>query len=148
MMFAPLWIAGLVLAPKLQDVAPKVAFKLDPKSLVAGGTLKGTVTLTFSDGFHAYPNPPANDSNIPVSIVAAKGGKLVKVVYPKGEPLVPTDPSLVYKGVVEFGVQLKAAAKPGKQVVALEVHYQQCDDKACFPPGTVTVSSTAVLRKK
>lgn len=138
-----------------QDSAPKGTLKLDKPSGVAGAVLKGTITLTFAEGLHAYQNPPTESFQIPVTVAAAKGTTLAKTTYPKGVPFLMAGeekPSLVYQGTVTIPVELKLATKAGKQTIKLSVDYQQCNDSSCYPPGklelSTTVNVTAAPKKK
>lgn len=132
----------------IQDVAPKAELKLDKTSAVVGQAVKGKVTITFGEGLHAYQNPPTGEYQIPLKLEAAKGTTLIKAIYPKGEDFLMSGeatPSKVYKDKIEIPVIVKAPTRPGKQTIKLSVNYQQCNDSACFPPGTVDVTGTLTV---
>lgn len=144
---------ALPVVAQLPD-APKLVFKLDKPTVVAAGTFKGTITLTFAEGLHGYQNPPADPNEIPISVVA-KGAKVLKVAYPKGIEFKmggADKPSLVYTGTITIPVTFKANPKAGKQAFSVVVSYQQCNEGSCFPPGDLTAKSvitvTAPAKKK
>ena len=127
--------------------APKVSVKL-PASAKAGQTVSGTVLVTIAGGLHAYQNPPSQDYMIPLS-VSVTGAKLKAAKYPAGkaENMVGEKaPVRVYEGTVRIPVSIVLPKKHGKQQIAFKVHYQECNDKACFPPGDVTAKAAINVR--
>jgi DsbC/DsbD-like thiol-disulfide interchange protein len=138
-----------------QDTAPKAELKLEKSSAVAGSIVKGKIVLTFAAGLHGYQNPPSESYQIPVKVEPVKGTTLLKAIYPKGEPFLMSGdekPSMVYANRIEIPIQIKAPAKAGKQVIKLSLSYQQCNESACFPPGTLDLvgklTVTAPVKKK
>ena len=141
----PLLVAGAVAVQastrEFPDV-PKVAVKL-PASAKAGQTVQGTVVVTIGSGLHAYQNPPSKDYMIPLSVsVATQGAKLKSAKYPVGKTGVFSGESArVYEGTVRIPVSVVLPKKHGKQQISFKVHYQECNQSACFPPGDVVASA-------
>jgi DsbC/DsbD-like thiol-disulfide interchange protein len=134
-----------------QDVVPKAELKLDKVTAIAGSTVKGHITLTFSEGLHGYQNPPTVDYQIPVKVSAPKGTTLSKVSYPKGVDFLmagETSPSKVYEGRLEIPVEIKVGKKPGKTTIKLTIDYQQCNMSSCFPPSKLEVRAPLTITKK
>jgi len=122
--------------------APKVSVKL-PTTAKAGQTVNGTVLVTIASGLHAYQNPPSQDYMIPISVaVTTPGAKLKSAKYPAGKSAVFSgENTKVYEGTVRIPVSIVLPKKHGKQQIAFKVHYQECNQSACFPPGDVVASA-------
>jgi len=131
-----------------QSADPVAKLKMPKGQLVAGKTIKATLTLTFAEGLHAYQNPPSSEFQIPLKITASKGSVIGKVYYPKGIPMTmggdPT-PAMVYEGTIEIPVEIKLGKKAGKSVVKLTIDYQQCNESTCFPPASLEVIAPIVI---
>ncbi len=127
---------------------PTVSVKLLSKSVAPGGTIKGEVTLTFSEGLHGYQNPPADQYQIPVTFKLAAGGTLGKVDYPAGiDAVVAGDskPTKVYEGAVVIKFTVKAPKKVGKTPLTFKIGYQQCNSQSCYPPSELTVKDSITV---
>ena len=132
-----------------QNVKPKVEISFKEKEVKVGQIINAKMTVTFSDGLHAYQNPqPEGSSFIPVKLVAPKGPvRLSEIKYPKGvEKVLPSlgdDPMFLYSGKIEILFKFEYTEVPatGKGIKLPEINfsYQQCDDTTCFPPGKVGV---------
>ncbi|MBS1725834.1 MAG: hypothetical protein JST51_03880 [Armatimonadetes bacterium] len=132
--------ASLFLALGFQEVAPTVAFKVES---FKKDVVKGTVTVSIPQGWHAYQNPPKDEYENPLTLTAkTKGFKLAKITYPKGEPMTSfgTD-TLVYQGDVKipFEGKIEKALQPKKGVysVDFDISYQICNESTCKPPSSV-----------
>ena len=134
-------VVAQVSARSFPDV-PKVAVTL-PAKAKAGQTVTGTISVTIGAGLHAYQNPPSKDYMIPLSVsVSTPGAKLKSAKYPVGKSGVFSgETARVYEGTVRIPVSIVLPKKHGKQQIAFKVHYQECNQSACFPPGDVTVSA-------
>lgn len=114
-----------------------------PTRAAAGATLVGRVEFTIPGGLHAYPNPPADPANIPVSVtVGEKEFQISKVEYPAGIPKAvggSDTPIPVYEGVVKIPFRLRVPTQSGRRPVTIQVRYQLCDERSCFPPSTLRV---------
>jgi thiol:disulfide interchange protein DsbD len=129
-----------------QNDPPSARLELSSTSAKPGEKVKGTVTVSFGPGLHAYQNPPSEDYLIPLTITASGDVKLESVKYPSGISAKvggAPDPVKVYEGTLRVPIVLAAPSKPGSYDVKLSVGYQQCDATQCFQPDSV--STTAKL---
>jgi hypothetical protein len=145
--------ASLVCAAVAQAAdPPTVVIKLLKPTGAAGRHIKGEATVTFADGLHGYQNPPSENYMLPVVLkLDAKGFKLAKIVYPKGEMLAiggETKPAAVYGGTIKIPFVLALPNKAGKYPVAFKLAFQQCNDVACFRPDELVVKTTVTVTKK
>jgi hypothetical protein len=72
-----------------------------------------------------------------VKVGAVKGLVAGRTVYPQGmDTTISGDKLSVYEGAVKVMVTITPdrALKPGKITLPLTVHYQGCNEKACYPP--------------
>ena len=133
------------------DTAPTAKLQFDKAPIQAGKPFTATLIVTFAEGLHGYQNPPSNPDLIPVEVKTGdKTFTVVKVAYPKGTPMpMPGEPKplAVYSGTVKIPVTLKAPTKLGKTSLKLVFAYQQCNDKACFPPSKVNVEASVNVAK-
>lgn len=124
-----------------QNEAPKVEVSFNKGEMCAKGTASGVITVTLKEGMHAYQNPPTKDYQIPLTLkIDGKDFKLTPT-FPKGvvkEFLGET--TALYEGIVKIPFKLKLPSKVGDHTVKFSLGYQLCNDEACFPPGTVSVS--------
>lgn len=115
------------------------------------------VELRFrvDDGYHINSHTPKDELLIPteLQINDVKGGahagfRVVQESYPTGSSFrlkIGAGETLdVYQG--EFRVQLRMVASPGASTMTGALHYQACDNAACFPPRTLPVQ-VAVIGK-
>lgn len=136
-------VLGLAISSaRTQDnVPPTVTLRLAAQSVPAGSLVPGILTVTFAPGLHAYQNPPSKDFQIPVSV---SGPSFLMRRYPAGQLHVvagETEASFTYSGMITIPVLLQAPLQPGPARLSLRVRYQQCNDNACFPPGSVTAEA-------
>ena len=144
-------IIGGIAAIAYGDKTPAtVQFKLAQKSATAGSKVKGTITITFPEGKHAYQNPPSKDYMIPLTVASAsKEYKLGPVKYPKGvgrQTVGETEDVMVYEGTVEVPVVIELSGKPGPIVVKLTVGYQQCTEHDCNAPEEIVVTAKITVK--
>jgi DsbC/DsbD-like thiol-disulfide interchange protein len=126
------------------ETAPTASLSLPKGKFLAGGKLKGVLTVTFAEGLHGYQNPPSSEYQIPVKVSGDKVFKLATVTYPEGTEMTMAGeqtPSRVYAGKVEIPVVIVLPAKPGNHEMVLKVDYQQCTEQSCFPPSSLTVKT-------
>jgi DsbC/DsbD-like thiol-disulfide interchange protein len=147
-----LLLSLISLAALAQDTPPKVSLKLDKASGAAGGTVKGTVTVTFESGLHGYQNPQDDKSLIPIEVIGGdKATKIVNVVYPKGVsmkmPGIPT-PVKVYEGTISIPVTFKLPDTLGATTLKIKLKFQQCNESNCFPPSSTDASAKVTVQKK
>ncbi len=127
--------------PETRDLVKAVA---KPVRVAAGGAAAATVQVTVLPTWHINANPAANENAIPteIEIVPAHGVSAGAVRYP--EPTIAKlsfdpEPMLVFDGVTEIPVTLRAAAgaAAGMYRIAGKVHFQACNDAICLPPASV-----------
>ena len=130
------------------NTPPDASLTLEPGAK-AGERIKGSVTVTFASGLHAYQNPPSKDFLIPVSVVVGTPGfTLVSASYPSGDNAVvggDPDPVRVYEGTIHIPIVLQAPAKAGSYEVLVAVKYQQCNENNCYQPDQVDATAKIVL---
>lgn len=119
-------------------------------------TLESTPTVTITKakpaqailrfrvnpGYHVNSNKPSSDLLIPTEIKfdAQTAVVIGKIAYPAGEEFAlsfsPKQKLSVYQGDVAVTVPLSAAkaARRGTYRLKGSLHYQACNDNACFPP--------------
>ncbi len=140
-----LLLAGLANA---QEVPPQISVKVS--AAAAGKPLAVTVSIQFEEGLHGYQNPPSDPFENPIKIsVTDKRFKLLKVTYPKGVSMTQegsTKSSLVYMGKVDFPVQIELPKKPGKYTIPLNIAFQQCSDRTCYPPSSASVKVQVTIK--
>lgn len=95
-------------------------------------------------GFHINSHTPKDPLLIPTSLKldSGHGVDVLGQEYPKGAAFKlgqGADAELldVYQG--EFRVRLRVKADAGPSTLTGALHYQACDDAACFPPKTLAV---------
>jgi thiol:disulfide interchange protein DsbD len=123
-----------------------------PKSAAAGGTFTLTVSVTVDKPYHIQGNPAKQDY-IPtvVTVGPVAGVKATQVVYPK--PVVVQaggDRLPVYEGTVAVKVRIAVAGsvKPGALAVPVQVSYQGCNDKVCYPPNKIKAQASVRVSAK
>jgi len=125
--------------------APTATIKLAAPTATVGKEIKGTIKLSFPEGFHGYQNPPADEFENPIKVaVVEKTYKLVKVNYPAGvefKVVGAEKASLIYEGEIEIPFTLlatKPAAKNAKDV-SFKIDYQLCNASSCWPPASLSI---------
>ena len=105
----------------------------------------GVVTLHFQvdPGFHINSHTPKSDMLIPTKLLVEdlNGAVVSAVDFPQGTPysfaFEPKTKLDVYTGPVTLTAHIKA--KPGDYVLKGALHYQACDQAACYPPKTLAL---------
>jgi hypothetical protein len=103
------------------------------------------VELRFrvDDGFHINSHTPKDELLIPtvLQLNAVSGVKVVGEQYPKGStfrlPQGSGETLDVYQG--EFRVSVRLVVPKGSSTLTGALRYQACDNRACFPPRTLSV---------
>jgi hypothetical protein len=124
---------------------PAVVF-LYPEQVTVPAAKPTVVALHFriAPGLHINSHTPRQEELIPttLTIPADSGVRLDGAAYPPGTDFsLPLDPATrlsVYTG--EFAIQARIVATPGDHLVEAHLHYQACDNNACMPPKTITVT--------
>jgi thiol:disulfide interchange protein DsbD len=123
----------------------------DMTALHAGDKAIVAVTVVIKDGLHAQSHTPSDETAIPFVLTPDNNAAVNfgDIQYPKGQ--IVTFPALgtlsVYRGevVVRIPVTVNADTKPGSVLIAGKVHYQACNDSACFQPETQKFSVTVTV---
>jgi hypothetical protein len=105
----------------------------------------GTVKLHFrvDSGYHINSHVPKSDMLIPTKILVEdmNGATVSEVTFPDGTPYAfafePKQKLDVYTGDVTLTAHVKAA--PGNYTLRAALHYQACDQAACYPPKTLAL---------
>jgi hypothetical protein len=112
-----------------------------------GRTLQAAVVLDIPSGFHINSNRPLAKFLIPTSlkIETSDGIRVGVVSYPRAvirSFSFSPDKLSVYEGraVLRFNVTIPDNFSTGVTELRVRVKYQSCNDEACFPPTTRTIS--------
>jgi hypothetical protein len=112
-----------------------------------GRTIQAAVVLEVPPGFHINSNRPLAKFLIPTSLkVEASGGiRIGPASYPRATLRnfsFSADKLSVYEGrvVLRFNVTIPANFDTGVTELRARLKYQSCNDEACFPPTTRTVT--------
>ncbi len=142
----------LAIGAKAQFNVPKfLKATAVPQSVAPGKTINLTVTVTIDKPYHIQANPATeNYIATEVTVGAVKGFTVGKVVYPKGlEAVLSGDKVSVYEGTVKMTIPVTAdkTVKPGKFTLPLTIHYQGCNEKACYPPSDMKTTAVVTVGK-
>ena len=128
-------------APKARSY---VAYVAEPESVIAGKRSVVEVHLRVMDGFHVNSHTPKSELLIPTAAKLEPADGTVKVgeiEYPKGVSYSfaanPGEALDVYTGAVTLRVPVVALA--GEHSLKGSLRYQACDQRACYPPKTLTL---------
>jgi thiol:disulfide interchange protein DsbD len=117
-----------------------------PVELAAGGAADVTVKVQVKEGYHINANPPTFSylKATEVSVETGEGLTAGKPSYPASVTRAfafAEKPLAVYEGDAEIKLPLKAAAATAKgaRTLPLRLRVQACDEKACYPPGTINI---------
>jgi len=113
-----------------------------------GRSFEIAVVAQIHSGYHINAHKPTLDYLIPTEVRPAlpKGITLASAVYPEGQmtkfPFSETELN-VYEGDVVFRLHLRADADAalGPADLPLELEYQACNDRSCFPPVKLPVTA-------
>jgi len=112
-----------------------------------GAALQARIPCSVQAGYHVNSDKPAEDYLIPLKLTWTSTGALEAgpVIYPapKMEKYEFADkPLSVLTGnfdlIANFKVAANAPAGPG--IAAGKLHYQACNDRACYPPKTIDIA--------
>jgi DsbC/DsbD-like thiol-disulfide interchange protein len=112
-----------------------------------GRTIQAAVVLEIPSGLHVNSNRPLAKYLIPTSLkIEAPGGiRIGPVSYPRAVLRTfsfSPDRLSVYEGrtVLRFNVTVPANFNPGVTELRARLKYQSCNDEACFPPTTRSIT--------
>jgi len=127
---------------------PSVTMSPAPITTVTRGKAN-TVTLQFhvQSGFHINSNTPAAEYLIPTTLKLDPPTDIVvgKTTYAPGKEMsfafAPDEKLSVYSGdfTVLVSVRPLSSVLPSKYEVRGTLHYQACDNAACYPPKNLPV---------
>ena len=106
------------------------------------------LTAQIEEGWHLYSTQPMPNGPTATRIAVPAGTFHSAGTIQASDPLVVFDPTFktdveLYVRQACFQIPLKTAerTKPGKQLAALEITFQTCNDRICLPPTKVTVTT-------
>jgi Disulphide bond corrector protein DsbC len=107
------------------------------------------VDVTPKANIHVYA--PGSKDYIPITVKPeAPQMKFGKLTYPKSEMMTFADEKVpVFQKPFRLtqDATLDKSAKPGSTVtVAGTVHFQACDDRVCYPPESVPISWSVMVK--
>ena len=127
-----------------------VLYKAEPQVVKAGKPAVLELEFVVRDGFHVNSHTPKSELLIPtvIKLQLAEGVKASETVYPAGVSysfsFEPNEKLDVYTGT--FVVKLPVTATAGTHTVEGTLHYQACDNAACYPPKTLPVAVTVTAK--
>ena len=147
---AALMLLGSALPAQQIDLGqPRVAGKehvlllSDSVDVVAGKPQDVELRFRVQDGFHINSHTPKDELLIPtvLKVDEASGLRVMNESYPEGVsfrlPIGEGETLDVYQG--EFRVMLRMVVPKGASTLNGTLHYQACDNAACFPPRNLAV---------
>ncbi|HKO63244.1 MAG TPA: protein-disulfide reductase DsbD domain-containing protein [Pyrinomonadaceae bacterium] len=135
-------------APSPKRVASETVVTVEAPAVEmnAGASVETNVRLKVDHGYHINANPAsfpyliATELNVP----KADGISAARVNYP--QPVsrkfsFSEEPLSVYENAADLRVTLlaDASARRGQTSIPAKLRIQACDDKVCYPPGTIDV---------
>ena len=124
-----------------------------PVEIAAGSSAEATVRLTIQSGYHINANPPTYSylKATELEIPANEGISVGFITYPNAiskKFSFAEKPLAVYEGETALKVLLKAdkSAKKGERSLSAKLRIQACDDRVCYPPGTLDLAIPASVK--
>ncbi|MGI4757598.1 MAG: protein-disulfide reductase DsbD N-terminal domain-containing protein [Janthinobacterium lividum] len=120
-----------------------VTFVADGESVAANKPAVVVLHFRVDPGFHINSHTPKSDMLIPTKLLVEdmNGAEVATVDFPVGTPysfaFEPKTKLDVYTGEVALTAHVKA--KPGNYTMKAALHYQACDQAACYPPKTLAI---------
>ena len=120
-----------------------VTFVAEGQSIAAGRQATLPLHFRVDPGFHINSHTPKSEMLIPTKILVEDltGAEVSDVSFPAGQPysfaFEPRTKLDVYTGDVTLTAHVKA--KPGSYTLKGALHYQACDQAACYPPKTLAI---------
>ncbi len=127
-----------------------VLYAAEQETVAAGKHAVVELRFHVVDGYHINSHTPKSEWLIPtvVKLDAAEGVTAGTVEYPAGKEYSfsfdPKEKLDVYSG--DFTVKVPVVVAAGEHTVSGTLHYQACDNAACYPPRNLAV--TAVFTAK
>lgn len=120
-----------------------VSYEGEGQAVKAGKRSVVEMRFRVMDGFHVNSHTPKSELLIPtaVKLDPADGLRAEAAQYPAGTAysfsFEPGEKLDVYTGV--FTVKVPVTAQAGSHTLNGTLHYQACDNAACYPPKTLLV---------
>lgn len=120
-----------------------VSYEGEEQAVKAGKRSVVEMRFRVMDGFHVNSHTPKSELLIPtaVKLDPADGVRAEAAQYPAGTAysfsFEPGEKLDVYTGV--FTVKVPVTVQAGSHTVGGTLHYQACDNAACYPPKTLPV---------
>ncbi|MGH9904771.1 MAG: protein-disulfide reductase DsbD domain-containing protein [Pyrinomonadaceae bacterium] len=135
-------------SPEAQRITSEslVRAEANPVEISAGGSGQAIVRVTVQPGYHINANPPSYPylKATEVEVADLEDMSVDYVYYPN--PLVKKfefaeGPLKVYEGETPVTIAFKVAksAKKGERSISGTLRIQACDDRVCYPPGSIGV---------
>jgi thiol:disulfide interchange protein DsbD len=111
------------------------------------------VNAEIQSGFHINANKVSDEDLIPTTIeLEGSDFKLSRVSWPAAHKFKFSFSETeldVFEGSVNIGLNLKARKdlKPGKYEITGNLHYQACNDRACFAPKDAPFAVTITIKE-
>ncbi|MCH8203848.1 MAG: thioredoxin family protein [Candidatus Hydrogenedentes bacterium] len=133
-------VAPAAAQPKKVRIDTNLIFETDAAH--AGSTIHAALEVDIEKGYHIQSNAPLDEFLIPaiLTFTLPEGVEVLEIVYPEAILLVATEiseePLAVFEGrfVVGIALEIGADVAVGQHAIQAKLHYQACDDKACFQP--------------
>ncbi len=130
-----------------------VTVTAEPIEVVAGDRGEAVVKLNTQSGYHINANPASFDY-LKATEVDLPDTPQVAVDYiyypnPQVKKFSFSDQALrVYEGETELKIMLSAekAATKGAHNIPAKLNVQACDDKLCYPPGSISFSIPVTIK--
>ncbi len=120
-----------------------VDFVAEGQTIAANKPAVLKMHLKVENGFHINSHVPKSEMLIPtkIAVVETPDADVKDVDFPAGTPFSfafePKQKLDVYQGDVVLTAHV--TAKPGQHTLKAALHYQACDQAACYPPKTLTI---------
>jgi Disulphide bond corrector protein DsbC len=155
--FAALALGGLAgAAQEFPRPKPSVTMLPAETAAIPRGQ-SATIQLAFriAQGFHINSHQPRQEylKKTELHLDAPTDIVIGKISYPAGEdrsfPFAPEEKLSVYSGDFSIGVLVRPlkSVLPTKYAIHGQLHYQACDNAACYPPKQLPVSFEVRIEK-
>ena len=120
-----------------------VSFTADAQSIAANHPATVALHFRVDPGFHINSHTPKSEMLIPTKILVEdiSGAVVSDVSFPAGTAysfaFEPKTKLEVYSGDMTLTAHVQA--RPGTYTLRAALHYQACDQAACYPPKTLPV---------
>lgn len=125
----------------------------EPMEVAAGQRNEAVVKIAIQSGYHINANPASFDYLKATELDLPDTPELfVDYIYypnPQVKKFSFSDQALrVYEGETQLKVMLNAdkAAPKGARTLPAKLNVQACDDKVCYPPGSVSLSIPVTIK--